>query len=147
MVDIDDTLIDGNERVAHGFEFMKRLYEGASLLYPVHVVTARPDSDHASCMRMLRERGFSIPPDRLHMLPAHLYDGPSRHVEEFKWKCYCRMKAQHGGVVARCGDRLWDVAALSSLTTYLSHVRDEDTYVFWDPVLCGCLSVKLCGQR
>ena len=58
MVDIDDTLIDGNECVKHGFELMRKLYDEASLVFPLHVVTARPDDQHANVMAMLRARGF-----------------------------------------------------------------------------------------
>ena len=146
MVDIDDTLIDGNEAVAHGFQFMHALYTEASLLFPVHVVTARPDDQHAHVMRLLQKRGFCIPPDRLHMLPAHLYDRSSRHVEEFKWRAFLKIAAEHNGVVARFGDRLWDVAHLRSLDTYLEHVSDKDCYIFFDPELRGTMSAKLPGS-
>jgi hypothetical protein len=152
MVDIDDTLINGKEAVANGFEFMKELYDDASLLYPVHIVTARPDDNHARVMRLLRDRGFSIPPDRLHMLPEHLYGEDLRHVEEFKWKCFCRISQQHGGVVARFGDKMWDVAHLRSLDPQrppdkggLDHVPDSACYLFSDPALGGTLSAKLPG--
>jgi hypothetical protein len=148
MVDIDDTLIDGNEAVAHGFQFMQQLYDRFSLLFPVHVVTARPDDQHARVMALLRSRGFCVPPDRLHMLPAHLYDKDPEegHVERFKWTCYCRIAHEHGGVVARFGDRLWDVAHLKSLDDgYLGHVRHRECYVFMDPALGGTCSYKLPG--
>ena len=149
MVDIDDTLIDGNERVEHGFQFMHELYDEAALLYPVHVVTARPDDDHGHCMRLLRDRGFAVPPDRLHMLPAHLYGRDTRHVEDFKHAAYVQIGRQHGGVVARFGDKLWDVAHRDSLRGergYLAHVDDRDCYLFLDPALRGTMSAKLPGQ-
>ena len=145
MVDIDDTLIDGNEAVHHGFEFMQELYRTASVLFPIHIVTARPDDDHANVMRMLTNRGFCIPPDRLHMLPAHLYGRSTRHVEEFKWKAYLKIADAHGGVVARYGDKLWDVAHIRSFDTYLSHVQDKDCYIYMDPNLKGTYSAKLPG--
>jgi hypothetical protein len=145
MLDIDDTLIDGHEKVAHGFEFMQELYREACVLFPVHVVTARPDSDHGLVMRLLQGRGFCLPPDRLHMLPADLYGRSTRHVEEFKWQCFVKMNHQHGGVVARFGDKLWDVAHLKSLDGYLAHVGDKECYIFRDPALRGTLSAKLPG--
>ena len=46
MVDIDDTLMDGNESVLNGFQYMHDLYINGGMLYPIHVVTARPDDDH-----------------------------------------------------------------------------------------------------
>ena len=146
MLDIDDTLIDGNQAVAHGFQLMQALFHEASLLFPVHIVTARPDDDHAHCMRLLRARGFAVPPDRLHMLPARLYGRDTRHVEDFKHGVYVQIGRQHGGVVARFGDKLWDVAHKDSLRTYLGHVDDRDCYLFLDPALRGTLSAKLPGQ-
>lgn len=146
MIDIDDTLIDGNENVVNGFEFMRELYDEASLSFPIHIVTARPDEEHANVMVMLRKRGFRVPPDRLHMLPTHLYNRSSRHVVDFKWKCFLKIAQTHGGVVARFGDKLWDVAHHSSLDTYLSHVSDGDTYIFLDPHMGGTYSAKLPGN-
>ena len=148
MVDIDDTLINGNEAVVHGFQYMKELYLAASLLFPLHVVTARPLDEHANVMKMLADRGFSIPPDRLHMLPTHLYDDDrvSSHVEKFKWQTALKIGKAHGGIVARFGDKLWDVAHYESLQTYLKHVRDADCYVFMDPALQGTASFKLPGS-
>lgn len=149
MVDIDDTLIDGKECVHHGFEEMRWFYEEASQLFPVHIVTARPDSEHANVMRMLRGRGFCIPPDRLHMLPHDQYyaEDDEPHVERFKWKTYLAIARQHGGVVARLGDKLWDVAHYDSLGSYLHHVPDSATYLFLDPKLRGTYSAKLPGYR
>ena len=145
MIDIDDTLIDRNEKLLHGFQQMKDMYDRISMLFPVHIVTARPDSDHDQAMRMLRGQGIVISPDRLHMLPARLYDRSTRHVEEFKWECYKRMNKEHHGVVARLGDRLWDVAELASLDSSLRHVKDTDCYIFMDPVMRGTYSAKLPG--
>ena len=145
MVDIDDTLIDGNEGVHHGFQHMRELYEEAGVFFPLHIVTARPDEDHHSCMKLLRRRGFCIPPDRLHMLPTHLYGRDTRHVEEFKWKTFLEIGRKHGGVVARFGDKLWDVAHLDSLRGTLAHVKDTDCYVYRDPALKGTVSYKLPG--
>lgn len=145
MVDIDDTLIDGNENVVNGFQFMKDLYLEIATLFPLHVVTARPDDDHAKCMRLLASRGFCIPPDRLHMLPAHLYGQSHTHVETFKWNTYLKIARAHGGVVARMGDKMWDVAHYRSLETSLKHVDDKDCYVFFDPEQKGTASFKLPG--
>jgi hypothetical protein len=146
MIDIDDTIVDGNECVKNGFELMHTLFCEGSVLFPVHIVTARPDSEHTNVMRMLQKRGFCIPTDRLHMLPSHLYGKDYRHVEEFKWNCFLKICKMHNGVIARFGDKLWDVAHIKSLKTYLGHIRDEDCYIFIDPALGGCFSGKLPGQ-
>lgn len=148
MVDIDDTLIDGHQCVQNGFQFMKDLYQTSALEYPIHVVTARPRSDHANALKMLHDRGFCIPPDRLHMLPTHLYEqrGTS-HVETFKWETYRKIGFAHKGVVARFGDMMWDVAHIDALHTTLAHVRDRDAYVFFDPALNGTMSCKLPGAK
>ena len=146
MVDIDDTLIDGNENVVNGFQFMKDVYTELGSLFPLHVVTARPDDDHLKCMDMLVKRGFCIPPDRLHMLPAHLYGKESVHVEDFKWKTCCAISDSHRGVVVRMGDKMWDVAHHASLHSSLfAHVDDKDCYVFLDPAQKGTASFKLPG--
>lgn len=145
MVDIDDTLIDGNEAVANGFQFMRQLYDDASLRFPLHIVTARPDEDHQATLRMLRKRGFVIPPDRLHMLPTSDYGKGTERVERFKAKTYDTIRRSHHHVVARFGDKLWDVAHLDSLHDYLSHVDDRACYIFRDPRLHGTYSAKLPG--
>ena len=146
MVDIDHTLLNGSEAVAHGFEFMKEMYEEACKLFPVHVVTARPDYDHKHCIGMLHKRGFAVPPDRLHMLPGDLYGSSTTHVERFKWAAFAKISKQHNGVIARFGDKLWDVAHLESLDTTLKHISDRDCYVFLDPALKGTYSAKLPGE-
>ena len=56
-----------------------------------------------------------------------------------------RSSRAHSGVVARFGDKLWDVAHVDSLDTYLQHVGDRDCYLFVDPRLKGTLSAKLPG--
>jgi hypothetical protein len=145
MFDIDDTLIDGNDTVQNGFQFMKTLYEETSLIYPIHIVTARPDDNHGLVMQMLQKKGFFIPPDRLHMLPAQLYGKDYKYVEEFKWKCFSKIATLYGSVIARFGDKLWDVAHVDSLHSYLSHINDKDCYVFFDPKLRGTFSGKLPG--
>lgn len=146
MLDIDDTLIDGNECVHNGFQFMHYLFTESSALYPIHLVTARPDDTHSITMKLLKKRGFLIPPDRLHMLPAKLYGKGSTHVEEFKWRTFIEIGQQHHGVVAKFGDKLWDVAHIDSLHTYLSHIQDKDCCIFLDPAQNGTMSAKLPGM-
>ena len=147
MVDIDDTLIDGRENVTYGFEFMKKLYDSLSYRYPIHIVTARPDDDHDNVMKMLNKKGFCIPPDRLHMLPAQHYGKSHTYVEDFKFSCYQKILKKHGCVVARMGDKLWDVAHMDSMRGgYLSHVKDRDCYIFMDPRMGRCISCKLPGE-
>lgn len=147
MIDIDDTLIDGNEAVQHGFQFMKEMYNEASLLFPFHIVTARPNDQHGRVMQLLRSRGFCIPPDRLHMLPSEHYGGSLSLVEDFKWKAYLEIARQHHGVIARFGDKMWDVAHLDALRMgAFHHVDDRDTYIFLDPNLKGTMSGKLPGN-
>ena len=146
MLDIDDTLIDGRESVSHGFEFMHDLYQHLCVHFPIHIVTARPDDEHANVMRMLLKKGFCIPPDRLHMLPSKYYGKDYSHVEDFKFDCFARIAKRHGCVLARMGDKLWDVAHMDSLRGgYLAHVQDRDCYVFSDPLMGCCMSCKLPG--
>ena len=145
MVDIDDTLIDGNESVHHGFQYMKELYNQAGIMFPLHIVTARPRDDHHIVMKMLSARGFCVPPDRLHMLPTDHYGKDTKYVEDFKWKTCMEISRLHHGVVARFGDKLWDCAHIKSLRDDLSHISDKDCYIFRDPRMKGCISYKLPG--
>lgn len=145
VFDIDHTILDGNESVIHGFEAMRDMYEEMRWVFPVHIVTARPDDQYDNVIQLLKDRGFSVSPDRLHLLPADQYDGPLENVERFKWKKHQEFVKMHGAVLARFGDKMWDVAHGDSLHTYLAHVHDEDSYVFFDPRLGGTLSGKLPG--
>ena len=132
VFDIDDTILNHNECVVHGFEGMRALFQEAFRLFSVYVVTARPDDQHGYVMGMLQARGFPLPPDRLYLLPRDHYGGPSRLVEEFKWRSVQEIRAKAGRVVARFGDKLWDVAAMPKLHRELAHVQDGDTYRFMD---------------
>lgn len=146
MFDIDDTILDGHERVINGFDVMRELFDEFSMYFPVHIVTARPDTEHGNVMRMLRSKGFCIPPDRLHMLPEKWYGADFKYVERFKWDAYDAIARQHGGVIARFGDKMWDVAHLDALHTSLAHVHDRDCYMFLDPKMKGTVSFKLPGM-
>ena len=147
IFDIDDTLINGRESVSGGFEFMLSMYNVTQQLYPIHIITARPDEDHTNCMGLLTRRGICIPTDRLHMLPSKDYFcGDTSLVEKFKWNKYLECHRLHKGVVARFGDKLWDVAHYNSLNGYLSHVEDRHCYIFFDPNMKGTLSGKLPGS-
>lgn len=145
MIDIDDTIVDGHESVQHGFEFMRELVREVGLAFPIHVVTARPNDQHSYVMGMLQERQLGVPPDRLHMLPRELYGADTVHVEKFKWATCLKICRLHHGIVARFGDKLWDVATFDSLRTYLGHVGDKHCYIFLDPQQKGCFSGKLPG--
>ena len=147
MIDIDDTILDGNQsRSSHGFEYMYKLYQELFTMFPVYIVTARPDDRKEEVLTLLKRRGFFVPPDRLFMLPSKLYDGPLHHVEEFKWGKFLEIAKAHHGGLARFGDRKWDVASLKSLDTYLKHVPEESTYLFMDPNMRGTYSAKLPGK-
>ena len=150
VFDIDDTLINHQESVTQGFEAMVELFDRLSERFVVHVVTARPDDDHAlSCA--CSSKGIRLPVDRLHMMPTVDYynDRDRSLVEQFKWRMHQTI------VRARPGRRAlrrpaWDAATTASLDTYLRHIEHRDTYVF-DPALATpdgapCLSAKLPGS-
>lgn len=145
MFDIDDTLINGRECVTYGFEYMKDLFDEMNLMFPIHIVTARPDDQHDLVTRMLKHRGFCIPTDRLHMLPSDQYDREDRDecIIRFKFETFKKMKNEHGRVLARFGDRKWDVAHIDTLRD-LKHVDETDCCVFIEN---GCLCVKLPGSN
>ena len=52
----------------------------------------------------------------------------STYVKDFKWRKHQAFVKQYGRVLARLGDRLWDVAERQSPNTYLKHVGDEVCY-------------------
>lgn len=146
-IDIDDTIINGHEKVAHGFEEMLAMFKVAAQLFDVHVCTARPDDDHENVMALLHRLDFRVPPSRLHMLPARDYDAPDRErrVQDFKDRTYHKILREHGFVVARFGDRKWDVAPRHA--PHLDHVSERACYIMFDHHLCNgrTLSAKLPG--
>ena len=146
VFDIDDTLINGNEAVAHGFEHMVDPFKWASVHFPVEFVTARPEDDKAHVMGLLHsdKRRLCIHWNHLHMMKTEEYhSGESKFVKDFKWGKHKEFVKKYGVVLARLGDRLWDVAERRSPDTYLRHVGDEACYIFSDPVLKGTRSFKL----
>ena len=146
VFDIDDTLINYQENCSSGFEFMAKLYNEARMLFPVHIVTARPQDRHREVMELLNHKlKLPVDADRLHMLPSELYDLPHHHVEKFKWNKHLELEAKHGRVLARLGDRMWDVAHIKRMRTQLEHVNHRECYIFFDPWLKGALSSKLPG--
>jgi hypothetical protein len=145
MIDIDDTILDGRQMVQNGFELMKTLFDVAGCFFPIHIVTARPDSEKDYVIRMLQERGFTIPFDRLHLLPEAWYGKGDEFVERYKWDMFTRIANMHNGCVARFGDRLWDVAHIDALHTYMKDVSNRSCYIFKDRRLRGTLSFKLPG--
>jgi hypothetical protein len=149
VFDIDDTILNGKEKVCNGFEHMRTIFRDAFSLFSVYIVTARPDDQHSYVMGMLTKLGFSLPPDRLYMLPKDLYDhGTTEDVEDFKWRSCLEIHERHkstGGVIARFGDKLWDVAPASALHADLGHVKDTHTYRFIHPLMPMTYACKLPG--
>ena len=155
MFDIDETIVDNNENVIHGFEYMRELFNEYHSKFPIHFVTARPHTDHAYVIDMLAKKKFSISPERLHMLPAEQYNKDEKYTIAFKWETFLEISKMHGGCVARFGDQLWDVAhchydnatSQYKVDTSLSHVQYKDCYVYYDPKLKGTMSCKMPGKE
>lgn len=147
VFDIDDTVVNWQEGTAHGFEYMKKLHNALAQHFPIHWVTARPDNadDRRHTLQTLELRGFhKVKSERLHMLPPHLYGKHHSHIEDFKFERYAKIAKAHGAVLARFGDKLWDVAHMQSLRGGdLAHVKDADCCMFIDPRMSNCLSCKL----
>ena len=97
-------------------------------------------------LQLLKDVGIPVQPDRLHLLPSAWWNDVEK-VEAFKWGKYRELaQACPGGVVARLGDMLWDVAHIRSLHTYLSHVEDGHSYLCFDPYMGDTLAAKLVGR-
>jgi hypothetical protein len=150
IFDIDDTLINGHQLVKNGFEYMVDMYHYLSYKYIIHMVTARPHYDKRNALQLLADRKININPDRLHMLPGHIYDSRAADrdskIADFKWMCHELIEEMHQIVAAKFGDRLWDVAHRDSL--YTNDMKETDTLIFFDPKFKGgTLSVKLPGAK
>lgn len=144
IFDIDDTLVNGSEQAKGGFEFMVRMYKSIRRRVPVQIITARPWDTFDKTMEMLESRGIHVDAAHLHMMdPDEWEHGSTDDVERFKWVCYVKCRDLHGHVIARFGDKLWDVAHIKDLKTPLA--EDAESVLFFDNKMKGTLSGKLPG--
>ena len=159
VYDIDDTLVtsvprsDEDSGYIDGFEYLNEMFHSVRDLFTVYIVTARPDSDKVHVMNMLKRNNIIIDPDRLRMVPEDDYhNGPSDVTQKVKWEEHLKIdrecRTRNETILAKFGDRLWDVANIDSLSTYLKHIPHNSAYVFWDthPEMRGCMSCKLVGS-
>lgn len=144
IFDIDDTLVNGSEQARGGFELMVRMYKSIRRRVPVHIITARPWDTFDKTMEMLESRDIHVDAAHLHMMdPEEWENGSDKDVESFKWDCYVKCRNLHGHVLARFGDKLWDVAHIEDLKTPLA--EDAQSVLFFDKKMKGMLSGKLPG--
>lgn len=151
VFDIDDTLIDRNEKPCDGFEFMRDLYDKVSDIYPIEVVTARPndESNVTYTLKKLKDIGFCVMLNNLHMMDRHEYDSDNweEYVKRFKWGCHQKFVKKYGFVVARFGDKMWDIASKGGMDDTFTHIEDTHCYIFFEDSLKGTLSGKLPGRK
>lgn len=148
--DIDDTIISSNNGVSmYGFTFLQDVFKEFQHIFHIHIVTARPERGRAETIDQLKSKKLYVMHDNLHMLDDKVYDhGTNEDFARFKWTAYLKIREKHGEVIARFGDKMWDVAhftALYSDRPYLKHVDDTAGYMFSDPRLRGTASYKCPG--
>ena len=152
VFDIDDTLIDGKQEVVRGFQDMLETYQHAKRLgFPVYVVTARPDDDEEYVYGMLSRREIHVTPEHLKMLPAEHYnveDDKERDelITDFKFGKYLEFVKKHNRVLARFGDKLWDVCDKNTIVQDLNHVSNRHCWIGRDCRQGMCVSYKLPGD-
>ena len=153
MFDIDDTLIDDDQKVQKGFEHMRELFLICKTLkFPVYVVTARPDDDEEYVYGMMGRRGMHIEDKHLHMLPAKQYnekddDKRDKFITNFKFGVYLDLVKKHDRVLARFGDKFWDVTHKITIERDLGHLPDTTCLIFRDRLQGMCVSYKLPGAK
>lgn len=150
--DIDDTIISSNNGVSmYGFTFLQAVFKEFQHIFHIHIVTARPERGRAETIDQLKSKGLYVMHDNLHMLDNKVYDhGTNEDFAHFKWTAYLKIWDAHGDVIARFGDKMWDVAhfkALYSDHPYLKNVGDTAGYIFSDPRLKGTASYKCPGVK
>ena len=140
IVDLDDTLINHQQRVAEGFEHIRNALIDASHNFPFYVVTARPVEDHAVVLRMVRNLGFHLADSRLYMMDTEEYretdpDRSHRFQENFKWSSADKIEQREGRILLRMGDRLWDAVPNPGMNEHkFKHIEDKQPFLFFDPV-------------
>tara|TARA_B100001540_G_C15769579_1_gene625677 strand:- start:181 stop:771 length:591 start_codon:yes stop_codon:yes gene_type:complete len=151
VVDLDDTLINHQQRVTEGFEHIRNALIDASHNFPFYVVTARPVEDHADVLRMVRKLGFHLADRRLYMMKTEEYyetdpKKRDRFSEAFKWESAIEIEENEGRLLLRMGDRLWDaIPNPGKNEAKFSHIDDRQPFLFFD-VVHQTLCVKLPGR-
>lgn len=146
VLDIDDTLVDRQEKLNDGFQFMAEFFKDARMHgVSMHFVSARPESTRGEVLRLLNAACCGVDSRNLWLMTDRAYDsGDMDKVVSFKDASYKAIRRDHT-VIARFGDRLWDIARPKVVGTKLSALDDRSCFVCVDSTH-WCLSAKLPGS-
>ena len=147
VYDVDETLIDGNQRVSGGYRRIREVFdEGRRAGFSTHLVTARPRSSRRDVLELLERERIVVDSSNLWMMDDGEWErNDPRDVKRFKYDSFKKIRKQHGSVVARFGDRLWDICRPDHADTCLRDVQDKECVLFFDPGQ-GCLCSKMPGS-
>lgn len=142
IFDIDDTLCDSTER---GFDHMIRLFQMARRnSLRLHVISARPEGTRRVVLELLNRLCVGVDSENLYLMTEEEYStGGPAITTNFKHTNYEKVATKHT-VIARFGDRIWDVARPEVIKSKLSGCKDEDSFFCVDPKYFY-LSAKLPG--
>lgn len=143
IFDVDDTVVDGNEQ---SFDVMAWVFDFAKACYPVHVVTARPDTpnNRAYTADLLKNRKMFVPDSHLHMMNESDWEtGDDRLVHSYKFNKRNELFEKEKGVVAFFDDKLYNLAHPNNLAAMEEYIHDHHAYMFWDSKLGyqGCFKM------
>lgn len=148
VLDIDDTLVDGDERVEDGFQQMADMVTCARLKgVSIHFVSARPESTAEDVLKLLHQARCAVDKRNLWLMNDKEYDSKNmKYVIRFKNKSYTDIRKQNR-VIARFGDRLWDIArpVIVDRSLSTSELNDRSCFVTIDPTHL-CLCAKMPGS-
>ncbi len=146
VFDIDDTLVDRNERPIP--PLMQLYHWCAENHIRCFVVTARPESttNRMATSSMLAEHG--IVPKHLYMMPATSGLPSPEQVSRYKRQCREEI-AQRYKILGNFGDMWWDVIRLPVERAHsVLHERDErECAILFPPQLHGEAAMKLPSLR
>lgn len=133
IFDIDDTLVDYQENRRSGFERMTDLFKYARQSgVRLYVVSARPESTRGRVISLLTDIGCGVDSVNLKLMTDEAYkDGTMDDVVEFKDSSYEGI-ARVSNVIARFGDKLWDIARPADVQAHFAHFSEKSCLVFLD---------------
>ena len=144
IFDIDDTLCDSAEK---GIDHMIRLFQMARRnSLRLHVISARPESTRKVVLELLNHLCVGVDSENLHLMTDDEYRKAGTAITtNFKHTNFEKVAAKHT-VIARFGDKIWDVARPEQIRSTLSGFKDQDAFFCVDPDFFY-LSAKLPGEK
>ena len=146
VFDIDDTLVDRNER---RIPSLTQIYQWCTNNnITCFVVTARPESTTNRMVTSAMLAQHDIIPKHLYMMPHTTSLPLAVDVSSFKYTCRDEI-VQHYNLLANFGDMWWDIVRLPVTRAHsVLHERDErECAILFPPQLHGEAAIKLPSSR